>query len=87
MFNPFRKQNKTKVVVKTAKGGGLIRKIKAQVSVGAVLFVMSQLGLQEHIPPELYEPVARFSTELIGLLLVAVGYWTAPGADDGVEVA
>lgn len=83
MFNPFRKQNKSKVVVRTAKGGGLIRKLKAQVSVGAVLWVMSQLGLQERIPAELYEPVARFATEGVALLLLAVGYWTAPAEDDG----
>lgn len=86
MFGLFRNQNKAKLVVKTAKGGGLIRKLQAQVSVGAVLFVMSQLGLQEHIPAELYEPVARFATEGVALLLLAVGYWTSPGENDGVTV-
>lgn len=84
MFNPFKKGNKSKVVVKTAKGGGMIRKLKAQISVGTVLLVMGHLGLQDYIPEELYRPVAEFATELIGLVLILVGYYTTPGEDDGV---
>ena len=80
------KKDTSKVKVRTAKGGGPIRKVKFQIGVGTVLLVMSHLGLKDMLPPELVEPVARFSAEGISLLLVAVGYWTRPAPEDGVEV-
>lgn len=85
MWNPFSKKDSSKLKVKTAKGGGPIRKVKFQIGVSTILFVMSQLGLQSVIPPDLYEPIARFTAEGIAVLIIAVGYWTAPGPDDGIS--
>lgn len=82
----FRNKNKTKVKVKAAKGGGPIRKVKAVIGVGTILVLLKALGVDQHLPQELMEPLAEFTAELVALLLAAVAYYTRPAADDGVEI-
>ena len=82
----FGKKNKTKVKVKTAKGGGPIKKVKAVIGVGVVLSAMKWLGVDDMLPPELVKAVAEFGVELISLTVALVAYYVRPDEGDGVEV-
>lgn len=79
-------KNQTKIKVKTKKGRGPIRKVKAVIGVGAVLALLKALGVDQHVPEELMKPLAEFSAELVTLLLAAVAYFTRPSEDDGPEI-
>lgn len=82
----FGNKNKAKVKVKTAKGGGPIKKVKAVIGVGVVLSAMKWLGVDEMLPPDLVKHVAEFGVELISLTVALVAYYVRPGEDDGVEI-
>ena len=81
-----RNKNKAKIKVKTAKGGGPIRKLKFMGGTAAVIAVLKWLGADAYIPPDLMEPLAKVGVELAGFIVLAVGYFTNPGANDGVKV-
>lgn len=87
------KNNEAKVKVKTAKGGGPIRKVKFAIGAGVVASAISPFltPLLEswlgYVPDGLVEQIARWlveNYELISALIAA--YAARPGVDDAVEI-
>lgn len=81
----------TKVVVKTAKGGGPIRKVKMAISAGTLAVILSPileplfLKFLGHVPEGGVQRVAELlisNYEFVVTILTA--YWTRPGANDGI---
>lgn len=82
----FGNKQKAKVKVKTAKGGGPIRKLKVAVGVGVVVSLLKGL-FGDAIPQDLLNPLASFILESGDLISAWVAFYVArPDVDDGVAV-
>lgn len=84
---------KNKVVIKTKKGRGPIRKLKVAIGVGALAMVIKPVlepfleGWLGAVPDGLVEQIAEVlltSYDMIAVLVAA--YMARPGQDDGVTV-
>lgn len=93
MFGFGGKKNKTKVVVKTAKGGGPIRKVKFAIGAGVLAsllapfvepFLLRHLG---YVPDGFTTDAAQWLIENYEFLASCIAaYMARPDAGDGVIV-
>lgn len=82
----FGRKNKAKVKVRTAKGGGPIKKLKVAIGVGVVVSALKSI-FGDSIPEDLLNPLASFILESGDLLsALAAFYFTSPAEDDGPMV-
>lgn len=78
---------KAKVKIKTAKGGGPIRKLKFAIGAGVIVSILKGL-FGDAIPADLLNPIARFLLESGDLLTALVAFYVArPAMDDGATDA